>query len=232
LTKEELLAEVDDLLRLTPLDISYNIPENIAWVGRAAALVTAWDPVQSSFFSLYYQIAQGPASTSDGGKAQLIALVQQMRFDLLMKTRGPLNRLVERGMVFDYFNELRKVLEPARQDLFFVDPYLDAEFVERYLPHVFSGVPVRLLAREKLPTLLPAVTMFVKQSPNVPIEVRSAPAFHDRYVFVDRAACYQSGASFKDGGRSAPTTLTQITDAFAAVLKMYETIWSGAKVER
>lgn len=35
----------------------------------------------------------------------------------------------------------------------------------------------------------------------------------DRYVFVDGKACYQSGASFKDGAKLTPTTLTQITDA-------------------
>jgi len=86
-----------------------------------------------------------------------------------------------------------------------------------YLPQVATGVTTRLLAREKLPTLLPAVDAFVQQS-KAKVEVRSAPNFHDRYLIVDRVACYQSGASFKDGAKSAPTTLTQITDAFAAVL--------------
>ncbi|MEO7145709.1 MAG: hypothetical protein ABI165_19620, partial [Bryobacteraceae bacterium] len=65
------------------------------------------------------------------------------------------------------------------------------------------------------------------------IEVRSAPNFHDRYVFfVDRADCYQSGASFKDGAKSAPTTVTQITDAFAAMCRTYDDLWSVARVER
>lgn len=138
---------------------------------------------------------------------------------------------VSKGLVFDYFDEIRKIVETAKQDLLFVDPYLDAEFVSRYLGHVSVGVTTRLLAREKLATLLPAVDLFAKQS-KAAIEVRSAPNFHDRYVFVDRTACYQSGASFKDGAKSAPTTLTQITDAFTAMLQTYEAIWSGAKVER
>ena len=60
----------------------------------------------------------------------------------------------------------------------------------------------------------------------------SLPNFHDRYVFVDRGACYQSGASFKDGAKKAPTTLTQITDAFGPMLKTYEDLWGGARVER
>ena len=148
-----------------------------------------------------------------------------------MKTVGPISVGVSQGLVFDYFDEIRKIVEIAKQDLLFVDPYLDAEFVSRYLGHVSVGVTTRLLAREKLATLLPAVDLFAKQL-KAAIEVRSAPNFHDRYVFVDRTACYQSGASFKDGAKSAPTTLTQITDAFATMLQTYEAIWGSAKVER
>lgn len=101
----------------------------------------------------------------------------------------------------------------------------------RYLPHVAAGVTIRLLAREKLATLLPAADAFARQT-GAAVEIRAAPNFHDRYVFVDRVSCYQSGASFKEGAKSAPTTLTQITDAFAAIAKTYEDIWSQAQVKR
>jgi hypothetical protein len=138
---------------------------------------------------------------------------------------------VPHGLVFDYFDELRKIIELAKQDVLFVDPYLDAEFVSRYLPHVAAGVMIRLLAREKLATLLPAVDLLSRQNGRT-IQVRSAASFHDRYAIVDRISCYQSGASFKDGAKSAPTTLTQITDAFAGVATTYEDLWKGAKVER
>jgi hypothetical protein len=148
-----------------------------------------------------------------------------------MKTVGPVNAAIGHGQVFDYFDEVRRIIEPAKQDLLFVDPYLDAEFVARYLPHVTKGVPIRLLARERLATLLPAVDLYSRQF-GAPVQVRSAPGFHDRYVIVDRAACYQSGASFKDGAKAAPTTLTQITDAFPVVRQTYEDLWNAAKVER
>ena len=129
------------------------------------------------------------------------------------------------GLVFDYFDEIRKQIATANQDLLFVDPYLDADFVSRYLPHAAGGVSVRLLAREKLSTLLPAVRQFSHQTGGT-IEVRSASNFHDRYLIVDRALCFQSGASFKDGGRTSPTTITQITDAFASVQRPTKTCGS------
>ena len=134
-------------------------------------------------------------------------------------------------MVFDYFDEIRKTIEAAGRDTFFVDPYLDADFVSRYLVHAKPGLTIRLLAREKPATLLAAVDAFALQS-GANITIRSSPGFHDRYVFVDSAACYQSGASFKDGGRNASTTLTQITDAFPAMQQTHEGLWNKATVIR
>ena len=114
----------------------------------------------------------------------------------------------------------------------FVDAYLDAEFVPRYLPHVAKGIPVRLLGgSKKMVTLLPAVDLFSQQHGAV-ISVRSSQNLHDRYVFVDRAACYLSGASFKDGAKNAPVLLTQITDAFQAMWNTYDATWNSSKVER
>ena len=63
----------------------------------------------------------------------------------------------------------------------------------------------------------------------------SLAKFHEimaRPLFIDKKNCCQSGASFKDGAKNAPTTLTQITDAFSAVLETYDKFWSAAKVER
>ena len=75
-----------------------------------------------------------------------------------------------------------------------------------------------------------AVELFSKQS-GLAVEVRSAKDFHDRFLIVDSASCFQSGASFKDGGAKTPTTLTQITDAFGEVLKTYDGIWATGTEE-
>lgn len=231
---EELLGEVEDILRTMPprgslFEISDN---NLAWLGRATAFVGAWDRPKEMVFSVAITQLQNPKSyLSDQGLARVITMLNQARHDLRMKTLGPLNTALGAGQTFDYFDELRQIIEPATQDLLFTDRYLDAEFVSRYLPHVKAGVTVRLLARDRLPSLLPAVELFAQQS-GLTIQIRSAQAFHERWVFVDRAQCYQSGASFKDGAKNAPATLTQVIDAFPAVLKTYEDIWIQAKVER
>jgi hypothetical protein len=134
--------------------------------------------------------------------------------------------------VFEYFDGVRKIIELANVDLLFVDPYLDAEFVSAYLPHAHQGGSIRLLTSDrKLSTLVPAVERFAQQE-NRSVAIRQRNDIHDRYALVDRKECYQSGASFKDGAKNAPTTLMQVVDAFAAVHQAYEALWDGARVVR
>jgi hypothetical protein len=57
--------------------------------------------------------------------------------------------------------------------------------------------------------------------------MRMSKDMHDRHIFIDRRECYQSGATFKDGAVKSAATLTQITDAFAAMLQIYEQAWAA-----
>jgi hypothetical protein len=235
LDKEQLLVEIEEVIKTMPprATIRHETQENVAWFGRVCAAIQKWEPSRSAVVKEYLDqfFSHGHARETAHGFTKLLTLLHQAQNDLRLETLGPSSVAIAHKMVFEYFDEIRKIIEFARQDLLFVDPYLEAEFVSRYLPHVTAGVTIRLLAREKLATLLPAVDAFVQQA-GATVEIRSAPHFHDRYVFVDKVSCYQSGASFKDGAKSAPTTLTQVTDAFAPVLRTYEDIWNRAKVER
>lgn len=231
LTPEQLLAEVEDVLRTMPerKTIRHELPENYAWFGRAAALVAQWNSVKSVEFDVCVrQIHSFTAMDASQALGGILTLLQQARHDLRLKAVGPLTVAIDKGSVFDYFDEVRKLIEEAQTDLLFVDPYLDAEFVSRYLPHVRSGVAIRLLGKERMSTLVPAVQAFAQQN-SVNIQVRAATALHDRFVFIDKKSCYQSGASFKDGAKKAPTSLAQVNDAFAPIQTTYETSWSTAQ---
>ena len=245
MTNEQMLAEVEDLLKSTPpysdfLKFYKANDEVLDWLGRACAVLENWD-FNSSFFlrddiNPLLEARSDQASQVYGGRLtaylKLKTLLHQARHDLRMKTVGPLTVQIPDGNPFDYFDEIRKITEMASSDLLFVDPYLDAEFVSRYLPQIKNGVTVRLLTSKKLTALLPAVDTFVAQS-SLQVQVRSVSSgLHDRYVFVDGTSCYQSGASFKDGAKQSPTTITQITDAFEAVFKHYQGMWAAAKPER
>jgi hypothetical protein len=209
--KDQLLAEIDEILRTMPPRESLvgGGDENGPWLGRAAAAINRWNIAYDAAVTIAVEgVQSGSMLSAPRGISKLLGLLHQARADLRMEV-GPLTVVVAQGQVFDYFDEVRKVIEPAQSEVFFVDSYLDAEFVSRYLPHVRAGVVVRLFGGPKrMTTLLPAVAAFAQQS-GLTIHVRSSDKLHDRYVFVDQTACYVSGASFKDGAKNAPAMLTQ-----------------------
>lgn len=233
MTEEELLAEVEDLLRNVPdrATIRHETDENFSWLGRVSAVIEAWDMPKTVRLNAALAGFQSPmARQGSAAIREIMTLLHQARHDLRMKTVGPINSAIDSGSVFDYFDELRKIIETATSDIYFVDPYLDAEFISRYLGNVPDNVTIRMLAREKLNTLVPAAQSFMQQH-NTHIQIRSSSGFHDRYVIIDNNSCFQSGASFKDGAKKSPTTLTQITDAFLAIQQTYDDLWNNANVE-
>jgi hypothetical protein len=236
-TDLQLLSEIEDLLPTRPSvsAMGQYTDENFSWLGRVSAVINQMGVAREPTFYLSMDKVNDATNLyrSATGYREIMVALNRARQDLRMRTGGLTNVAIPHGAVFEYFDEIRKVIEAAIQEVFFVDPYLDADFVSRYFPHIHAGVSVRLLtSNKKLPALLPAIEMFANQS-GLSVAVRSATVLHDRYLFIDKMTCYQSGASFKDGGKNAPTTLTQITDAFAAMWNTYDDrIWNSAKVER
>ena len=233
LKKEHLLAEVEDVLRSMPPPSAFGRGEMepFAWLGRAMAVLQRWSASNAmQVTGAADELRDDNMSRVSKGYVAVLTMLQQARADLRLDV-GPMATVVDHGAVFDYFDEVRKILQTAKTNLLFIDPYLDADFVPRYLAHVGGGVSIRLLTEKKLTTLLPAVDMFVAQH-HVPVAVRSCGGLHDRLVFVDRSSCYISGASFKDGGKNAPALLAQILDGFGALASIYEAKWAAGKVER
>jgi hypothetical protein len=235
ITAEQLLIEVEDLLRTVPSKATrrQDTEDNHTWLGRAANVVERWNTAKGSRFSeLLVHFQDFNAGEAAKAFQQMMFLLRQAQSDLRMTTSGPTSIAITQGSVWNYFDEIRKTIELATEEVFFVDPYLDADFVSRYLPHVQSGVAVRLLTSDKkLGTLLPAVDLFVQQCA-CSVKVRSTNALHDRFLFIDKTSCYLSGASFKDGARNAGAIITQITDAFKAMWEAYDTVWMSVKKER
>ncbi len=231
---EELLAEVEELLRTTPPLSAFmkkeNDEDNDEWFGRVASVLSEWDSIRCAFANMHWYIkALQQNHNIRTARRALRTLLFQSQHDLRMKTVGPLSIAVGANKPFTYFDEIRKITEQAREDLLFVDPYLDTEFVSRYLPQIDAGVTVRLLTSKKLPSLLPAVDAFVAEH-KLQVQVRSPSSdLHDRFVFLDKTKCYQSGASFKDGAKKSLTTITQITDGFEAMHQHYEAAWNEAE---
>jgi len=228
-----MLLELDDILRNRPPreTIRHETDENFAWLGRAAAAIALWKPHKSiPMESHIADIQQTLGAGATKGYANVLILLHQARSDLLMQLEPQTNVAIDQGQVFVYFDQIRKIIELATSDIFIVDPYLDAEFVSRYLNYAHKGVNIRLLTTHKLASLLPSISA-LSQERTGNVEVRHRDNLHDRFIIIDGTNGYQSGASFKDGAKNAPTTIFEISDAFNGVKGIYEDLWINGVVK-
>ncbi len=134
MTGEELLAEVEDLIRNMPerAIIHHETNENFAWLGRVSAVIEEWDKFKAINLNAAVKKLGSPmAMQISSATREISTLLQHARHQLRMNTVGPLNVAITNGGVYDYFDEIRKIIESATNDILFVDPYLDAEFVSR-----------------------------------------------------------------------------------------------------
>lgn len=229
----ETLHEIEQIIRSRPprSTIRHETDENIEWFGMAQAVIERWNVNKSISFDGYikaiHHIQTGSVNT---GYINVMVMLNQARYSLKMFLDPATDIMIEAGNTYQYFEEIRRLIELSTSELFFIDPYINANFVSKYLTHVKEGVKIRILTKEYISTLTPAIKAFIDQY-NIGVEVRSAKELHDRYLITDRKNCYQSGASFKDGAKNAPTTLVEIHDVFPAVLASYELIWNEASVE-
>lgn len=233
----ELLFALDELVRTKPDDGQILVnptPENHDWVGRARALISAWDRSRETTFRMQTDLLFGALNTYDLARASLAATmntIQEARNELRLITGGRISGAFDAGQPFEFYDELRKVIETAQRDVLFVDRWMGADFVASYLPHVRPGISVRLLTRDLLDKLTASVAALVAQSPSQ-IAIRTSKNFHGRFLCIDGTRAFLVDASFKDAAKSAPAALIELSDTAAASITQYEAVWTAATVVR
>lgn len=160
------VAEIDELLRTLPnfsteaLGILSEVQKGIsrpAWLGRFAAVMKAINPIEYGLAadSILSGLSIGVTSSM---RAQYVSripvLLHEARYQAQLSSPEGTGVAVSAGQPFQYFDEVRRIIETANEDVLFVDAYMGADFVARYLPHLKSHVRVRLLSREYMPKLI------------------------------------------------------------------------------
>lgn len=211
-----------------------------AWFSDVAGIISAYDSVLGMRFELLLPRVTNVSSASSSPTLATMAMNAQNEFvararslltQLQLETNTYTTRQLGQGAVHDYFEEVRQLLTGAQEDVLFIDPYIDASFAARYLPQIATSVSIRLLTAERQAApLMQALTLYTQQH-QVAVELRVLPdkSLHDRHLVVDRRDVYQSGASFKDGGRNAPTSINQIVDVAADLIRAHEANWAKAR---
>lgn len=172
------------------------------------------------------------ANLTLNAQTEFVARARSVLTQLQLATNTFTTRQIGAGAVHDYFEEVRQLVAGSTQDVLFIDPYIDASFVTRYLPQIPQGVTVRLLTAERQAIALRQSLNLFQQQHGTTAELRVVPdrSLHDRHLVIDGRDVYQSGASFKDGARNAPTSINQIVDVAADIIRAHETNWIAARV--
>lgn len=86
---EELVAEAEDLLRTSPPQSAFMEQENdeiLSWLGRAAAVLKEWDPIQSAGMGLYSSALQAQPKRDLSSQKPLPDVLK--RSDMILESRA------------------------------------------------------------------------------------------------------------------------------------------------
>ena len=225
-----LLAQLKTQLSRTPLFDDYAPGSSIhhAWLGRAHALLTRWNPAEAQRFQLASDFLGGFASTRGKNVATILGTLHRAIADLELRLPTNAAQAFGPGAQYDFFKALNAAVSSAQQSLLVVDPYIDDTVFDTYLSSVPSGVSVRLLVEKCSAKVQPAAQKFAAQY-GTSLEVRRSKSFHDRVLFVDQNECWVLGQSISHAAASKPTYLAPLSPDIAALkLGHYEIIWLAA----
>ena len=202
--------------------------EQFAWLGRASALISAWNQTDGISF--------GVAATSLAGNLNremnvgtIFTTIHKAITQLENALPQPTGQAFGPGAAYDFFRALRALVAATDKSLFVVDPYMDAETFDGYLSALPPGRGVRLLFSRYTDDVRIAAGKFSTQHGGL-VEVRKSEHIHDRAVFVDGTQCWVLGASIKDAALKKPTYLAPLAaDIAMQKAKIYEDVWNAAR---
>jgi len=117
LSPEKLLPEIEDILRTMPSrnTMHNDTPEVLSWLGRASAAIRMWDKIEAVEFNRHVaNLHTGMGGTTYESFIGVVTMIHKVRNDLRLQTIGPVTVAVGQGGVYDYFDEIRKVIEGGK----------------------------------------------------------------------------------------------------------------------
>jgi hypothetical protein len=218
-----LADHIPDFRSFTPTSRAHH-----EWLAKVHALVEQWNRYEAASVRTNINYISLD-SVRDMGVSGIVGTLHRAIADLELNMPVGADKVFGPGAVYDFYKALRDLLASAKQSILIVDPYLDEEIFDAYLPGVPPGVTVRLLCRKNSTGLKAAISKFALQTKTT-VEAHISEAIHDRVLFIDGRSCWVLGQSIKDAAKSKPTYLAPLDTSTTDLKKAeYEKIWNSAK---
>lgn len=196
------------------------------WYGRIKVLLVSVNPRHEVELDLQQPRLAFPLLRGDAVQQVRMIIsneVKRLEFvlgDQIQPVYGP-------GAQYDFYRNLKSLIESAERELFLIDPYIDRNSFDLYLGDLDSSVGARVLAHNYASSLEPVIRMLATK--HSAIEVRDSDSLHDRVLFVDGTQCWVIGQSIKDAAGKKPTYLAPLPrEVVQGKLGFYENIWKDA----
>jgi hypothetical protein len=122
------------------------------------------------------------------------------------------------------YTKLKAIILHSKKQVSIIDPYVNAQTIERYIEPLPKNIHVRLLTRVMDPDFKAVASICKKTHPS--FDVRISNGVHDRHLIIDRRA-WIIGQSLKDAGSNAPLSIVELRDA-TSIRHIFEGLWSSA----
>lgn len=132
---------------------------------------------------------------------------------------------ISKGQVYTAFRTLQGIFQQARSAIIVIDPYVDEQVLD-LIAAVHPSIGVQVITEHVKGNFKPAYNKLRQQRGN--LEVRVAAHFHDRFIILDGAVCYQLGSSINHLGAKA-TVIDRKSDSVRdRILSQLASLWPGA----
>jgi hypothetical protein len=132
---------------------------------------------------------------------------------------------ISKGQVYTAFRALQLIFQQARSEVIVIDPYVDEQVLD-HIAAIDPQIKVQLVTEHVKGIFVAAYRKLLQQRGN--LEVRVAAHFHDRFIILDGAVCYQLGSSINTLGSKATVIDRKSNTVRDGVLSEFSGLWPRA----
>jgi len=132
---------------------------------------------------------------------------------------------IAKGEVYTAYRTIKKIMDQSKTELLVIDAYADEDLLDIFAS-LDPTVKIRLLTEYPKGNFKIAYRKLQQQRGG--IDARYSSQFHDRFIVIDKLACYQLGGSINHAGAKATTIGTKSDTMPDRVIAEAERAWSSA----
>lgn len=221
----EILGNAPDFAEKLSLD---PVTHQRQWLSKVRALLARLDiSKEIAFDKAFRELGKywKPAILLIKGK--VLDAIEEIKLELELDGRSEIGSVYAPGDVYQFYADLKEVVNSATTDVLIVDPYFNGEAFDAYLSTVGSKLNIQILADSYSKDISAYIKKYKSQY-GTNIKLRRSKELHDRVIFIDNDVAWIMGGSIKDAGKKATCLIPLQPQFFSAKHKIYLEIWDRA----